>query len=166
MQVSFQAPCDVHVTERMVKYDRFRVQNKNGGMQMRVLIVEDDLISRNMLRHILAKFGRCDIAADGQKAVEAYRLAWEKSEPYDLICMDIMMPVLSGNDALIKIREIEKKMNLGSDAEVKVIMTTALNDNTNVTDALYKGGAAAYFVKPIEQDRLIQELRLLGLLDN
>ena len=71
---------------------------------MRILIVEDDFISRNVLQHILSEFGTCDIAVDGQEAVAAFKRSWGSSSPYDLICMDIMMPGLDGHEALDQIQ--------------------------------------------------------------
>lgn len=132
---------------------------------MRILIVEDDLISRNMLHQILSGLGQCDIAVDGKEAVDAFQQAWNASAPYDLICMDIMMPGLNGHEALDQIRGIETQMEIPKNTEVKVIMTTASDDKRNVSDALFKGGASAYFVKPVDPDKLTDELRILGLLD-
>ncbi len=130
---------------------------------MKVLIVEDDFISRNLLQKILSPYGECDIAVDGEEAIEAYKLSRLKNEPYDLICMDIMMPNMDGHEALMKIREIEKEMGIRDAAEVKVIMTTALDDPKTVVKAFYRGGAASYIVKPISRQRLFQEMRKLGL---
>lgn len=132
---------------------------------MRILIVEDDFVSRNVLQRILAEYGQCDIAVDGKEAVDAFKHAWGESKPYDLVCMDIMMPNLNGHEALVQIRDFEKQMDLKSNAEAKVIMTTALNDNKNVSDAFYKGSASSYFVKPIDRNKMVEELRLLGLID-
>ena len=131
---------------------------------MRVLIVEDDFISRNVLQHILSEYGQCDIAVDGQEAVDAFKQSWGDSRPYDLICMDIMMPGLDGHEALAQIRDFEQQLKLKSPDEAKVIMTTSLNDKKNVADAFYKGGASSYFVKPIDRKKLLEELRLLGLI--
>jgi two-component system chemotaxis response regulator CheY len=132
---------------------------------MRILIVEDDFVSRNVLQHILVDFGQCDIAVDGQEAVNAFKLAWSESQPYDLILMDIMMPNLNGHEALVQIREFEEQMELNCNSEVKVIMVTALDDNRNVSDAFYKGGASSYFVKPVNRKKIVAELRLLGLIN-
>jgi two-component system chemotaxis response regulator CheY len=131
---------------------------------MRILIVEDDFISRNVLQHILSEFGQCDIAVDGREAVAAFKRSWDNSMPYDLICMDILMPDLDGHEALGQIREFEKQMEVECAAEANVIMTTSLNDKKNVSEAFYKGGVSSYFVKPIDRDKLVEELRLLGLL--
>ncbi len=132
---------------------------------MRTLIVEDDFVSRKIMKKILSAYGECDIAVNGQEAVDAFKLAWVESQPYDLICMDIMMPTMNGQEALHRIRQIERKRGLGSSDEAKVIMTTALNDKKEVVDAFYKGGASSYFVKPIEIDEFVRELKILGLIE-
>ena len=44
----------------------------------------------------LSKYGECDITVDGMEAVDAFMMALEDKEPYDLICLDIMMPVMDG----------------------------------------------------------------------
>jgi two-component system chemotaxis response regulator CheY len=48
--------------------------------------------------------------------------------------------------------------------EVKVIMITALGDPKNAINAFFKGGASSYIVKPIIKQKLIEEMRTLGLL--
>lgn len=131
---------------------------------MRVLIVEDDFTSRKLLQGILLPYGQCDVAVDGEEAIEAFVIAWKESKPYDLICMDIMMPNLDGQQALIKIREMEEDMGVELADAVKVIMMTALNDPKNVFESLYKGCAASYLVKPITKSNVIDELMHLGLI--
>lgn len=131
---------------------------------MRILIVEDDFIARRILKEILSTYGDCDIVVDGEEAIQAFRLAWEDGNPYDLICMDIMMPNINGQEALKEIRDIEKQIGIKSIEEVKVVMITALDDPKSVIHAYYKGGATSYIVKPVERDKLLEELRLLGLI--
>ncbi|BEH10725.1 MULTISPECIES: response regulator [Geobacter] len=131
---------------------------------MKTLIVEDDFISRKIMKELLASLGECDIATDGEEAVQAFRLALDEHRPYDLVCMDIMMPNMDGHEALEQIREIEREMGLNGAQEVKVIMTTALDDPKNVVEAFYRGGATSYLVKPITKQRLMKEIRSHGLL--
>jgi two-component system chemotaxis response regulator CheY len=131
---------------------------------MRILIVEDDLGSRKLLQNILSPYGECDLAVDGEEAMDAFKLAWKEQSPYDLIFMDIMMPKVNGHEALRNIRIYETEKGINSDKEVKVIMTTVLEDSKNVMTALYKGGAVAYIVKPIDKQKLINELKDLGLI--
>jgi len=131
---------------------------------MKTLIVEDDFICRQIMKDILKKYGDCDIVVDGEEAIQAFRLAWEDNEPYDLICMDIMMPRMDGQEALKQIRAFEKEMNIRGVNEVKVIMTTALGDPKTVVDSFYKSGATSYLVKPLTEDILLAEMKSFGLL--
>jgi two-component system chemotaxis response regulator CheY len=129
---------------------------------MKILIVEDDFTNRKIMQKILSAYGDCDIAVDGMEAIDAFRMATEDGRPYDLICMDIMMPNMDGQEALSEIRNIEQNMGLAAKDEVKVIMTTALDDPKNVVSAL-KRGAASYVVKPINKQKLFDEISKLGL---
>ena len=63
---------------------------------LKILIAEDDLISRKFLSKFLSQYGECDIVVDGLEAIDAYMLAMREKKPYDLICLDIMMPKLDG----------------------------------------------------------------------
>ncbi len=130
---------------------------------MRILIVEDDFVARRMLKEILSPYGDCDIVVDGEEAAQAFRLAWEDKDPYSLICLDIMMPNVDGHQALKNIRGTEKELGIRGDSEVKVIMVTALGDPRTVIGA-YKEGATSFIVKPIEKQKLINEIRNLGLI--
>ncbi len=131
---------------------------------MRTLIVEDDFTSRAILKKILSPLGECDIAVNGEEAVEAFKLAHRERRPYDLICMDIMMPGMDGQQALRIIRGLERDMDIRGSSEVTVIMTTALDDPKNVVEAYYKGGATSYISKPIDKRMLLHLLGTLGLI--
>ncbi|MEZ4527246.1 MAG: response regulator [Desulfobacterales bacterium] len=131
---------------------------------MKILIAEDDFISRRILKEILSPYGDCDVVVDGEEAVQAFQMAIEEKKPYDLICMDIMMPNTDGHEALKRIRETEKAEGIRGSAEVKVIMVTALDDPKTVFQAFYKGGATSYIVKPIDQKKVTGEIRSLGLI--
>lgn len=132
--------------------------------QLNVLIVEDDLTGRRLIQKFLSSYGDCDISVDGKEALLAFRLAWEKEEPYDLICLDVMMPRMDGQDVLKSIRAWEQKRGILLGQGVKIIMTTALDDAKNVLNA-FKAGSEAYIVKPIEKEKLLSEIRKLGLIE-
>lgn len=129
---------------------------------MRFLIVEDDFGSRRLLQAFLKPYGSCDVVVDGEEAIEAFRLAWEDNDPYDAIFLDIMMPKVDGQQALKEIRNIEEKIGIDSVDEVKIVMTTALEDPKNVVEAYHKGGATSYLVKPIDKEMIQQEMARLG----
>jgi two-component system chemotaxis response regulator CheY len=129
----------------------------------RVLIVEDDFMTRHLLKKLLSEYGSIDIAIDGNEAVLAFRSALEAGQPYDLICMDIKMKRVDGQEALKRIRAIEAEQGVRSANEVKVIMVTSLDDPKSVVEAMYRGGATSYITKPVDTGKLVAELKDLGL---
>ncbi|MGE0917307.1 response regulator [Trichlorobacter lovleyi] len=131
---------------------------------MKCLIVEDDFISRRILRELLNPHFEIEIAVDGEEAITAFKLAHQAKSPFDLICMDIMMPKMDGREALRLIRQLEKELEIPPNLETKIVMTTALDDPKTVFDSFYQDGATAYLVKPISKQKLIRELRALGLI--
>ena len=130
---------------------------------MRILIVEDDMTSRLLLRKMLEPFGTCDIAVNGKEAVEAFRRAHEAANPYALVCLDIMMPEMDGQAALKELRGQEEAKALPPSNAAKIVMTTALRDLDNVTNA-YRELCDGYLVKPISRDKLVGLLKELDLL--
>jgi len=130
---------------------------------MRILIVEDDMTSRLLLRKMLEPFGACDVAVNGKEAVEAFRLASKQGEPYTLVCLDIMMPEMDGQTALKEIRALEQAAGRLPSQAAKIVMTTALRDIENVTLA-YRELCDGYLVKPIVRDKLVTLLKELNLL--
>ena len=130
---------------------------------MRILIVEDDMTSRLLLGKMLEPFGTCDTAVNGKKAVEAFRQAHESGTPYALVCLDIMMPEMDGQAALKAIRAQEEALALPPSRAAKIVMTTALRDLDNVTNA-YRELCDGYLVKPILREKLVALLKELDLL--
>lgn len=68
---------------------------------MKILLAEDDFVTRKFMVGFLSKYGECDVTVDGMEAVDAFMMALEDGEPYDLVCLDIMMPVMDGYQALM-----------------------------------------------------------------
>ena len=130
---------------------------------MRILIAEDDFASRKFMMKFLSKYGECDVTVDGMEAADAYLMALDAETPYDLVCLDIMMPTLDGYQALKAIRDIEEDRGLEEDARAKIIMTTALNEGANVNKA-FDLGCVAYAGKPIDQAKFENVLRKLNLI--
>jgi two-component system chemotaxis response regulator CheY len=131
---------------------------------MRALIVEDNFINRCVLLGILNKYGECHIAVNGKEALKAFDEAHAEKKPYDLICLDIMMPEMDGHETLTHIRERERAMGLDGLDGVKVIMTTAMTDGKTIMSA-FREQCEAYLIKPIDVQKLLAEVRKMGLIE-
>lgn len=130
---------------------------------MRTLLAEDDFASRKFMAKFLSQYGECDVTVDGEEAVDAFLMSLEAEEPYDLVCLDIMMPVLDGYQVLKAIRDIEAEHGIQKSKRVKVIMMTALNEERNVKMA-FELGCEGYSGKPVDVEKFGQVLKKLGLI--
>jgi len=131
-------------------------------MSMKILVVEDDYISRRLLCRYLEPYGACEEAVNGNEAVAAVRLALDGDVHYDLICLDIMMPGLDGQQTLEIIRRLETEHEVQIGRGAKIIMTSAMEDNQNIMQA-FMASADGYVVKPIERLKFIATLEEVGL---
>ena len=122
---------------------------------MKILIVEDDFTSRVLLQELLTPFGECHVAVNGKEALAAFAKALKEHRPYDLLCVDIMMPEMDGQTALKEIRAQEEALGIYSHRGAKIIMTTALDDVRNIMDAFH-GLCDGYLVKPIAKAKLLE----------
>jgi two-component system, chemotaxis family, chemotaxis protein CheY len=130
---------------------------------MKALVVEDEFVARSILQRFLVRYGACDVAVDGDEAVAAVSSGLEEAAPYELVCLDIGLPKLNGQDVLQRIRELELERGIQLGQGCRVIMTTAATAKDHVLGA-FRGGADAYLTKPISLPALTQELKTLRLL--
>ena len=130
---------------------------------MKILIVEDDMVSRRFLGKFLAQYGECDIVVDGMEALDAYLMAIKEEDPYDLICLDIMMPKVDGVKVLKAIRDFEIQRGILPDNKVKIIIITALAD-TEFVNRAFELGCEAYAAKPIDTEKLVEVMNKLGVI--
>lgn len=130
---------------------------------MKILMLEDEFFCRLALQKLLLAYGDCHIAAAAEEAVTAFEVALEAGEPYDLACLDIMLPDSDGQLVLKRIREIEKSQRVVAEHRCKILMTTALNDMKSIMGA-YNETCDGYLVKPVTHEKLVkafQEIKLL-----
>ena len=130
---------------------------------MKTLIVDDSATARAVLEKMLEPYGACDNAYDGRQGLEAFRHALESNEPYDLVCLDILMPEMNGQEVLKEIRALEVSRGIWGGRGAKVIMTTMVDDSEHVIEALIED-IEAYLVKPIRKKELLNTLQSLGLI--
>jgi len=115
-------------------------------MAQSVLIVDDAVFMRLMIREILEKNGYRVVgeAENGIKAIEAYK----ELEP-DIVTMDITMPEMNGIAALKEIKKIDSSAN--------VVMCSAMGQQSMVIESI-KAGARDFIVKPFNSDRIIEAI--------
>ncbi|MCL0051974.1 response regulator [Peptococcaceae bacterium] len=116
-------------------------------MAKKILIVDDAVFMRMMIKNIVAKAGYEVVgeAENGAQAVEMYK----ELKP-DLVIIDIIMPEMGGIQAVKAIKEIDPNAN--------IIMCSAMGQQAMVMEAI-QAGAKDFIVKPFQQDRILQAIK-------
>ncbi len=115
----------------------------------RVLLVEDHPVNCQIIQMILSDFVALDIANDGAQGVEAFG-----QKTYDLILMDMQMPVMDGVSATREIRRLEA---LSQQPRTPIVMLTANAQPEHLALAM-QAGADHYLTKPVAAEALIDLL--------
>lgn len=129
---------------------------------MNILIVEDDTISQKIILDCLLEH-KCSLVSSAVEAVEMFLLALNQNNPYDLVCMDIILPEFDGYETIKRIRNIEKKYNIPKEKSIKIIITTIVNDSRNLKKC-FDLNCDAYAGKPINKKELINTIKSLNLI--
>ena len=131
---------------------------------MRILVAEDDRISRTFLQKFMSQYGEVDVAVDGMEAVDLYMDSIKTQNPYDLLCLDIMMPKVDGLKVLKVIRQLEAQKKVSEEEHLRIIMMTALAD-VGYVDEAFRQGCDAYASKPVDTEKGEEVMKNLGLID-
>jgi two-component system, chemotaxis family, chemotaxis protein CheY len=113
----------------------------------RVLVVDDAMIMRKLIRDVAVEAG-WEVAGEAANGAEAVAL-YEKLRP-DLVTMDLVMPVMGGNEALRRIR--------AADPDARVLVVTALDQKQTLTESI-RDGAIDFIVKPFDRERILGFLK-------
>jgi len=123
-------------------------------MDINVLIVDDTMFMRSLLKTILTKRGYNVVGeeGDGQKALEKYIELYNKPEKVDLVLMDITMPVMDGIEAVKRLKQFDK--------DAVIVMCSSVSSEQNVFHALQEG--AKHFIrKPFEEAKVIETIEFV-----
>lgn len=118
---------------------------------MNILLVEDVTINRVILKNILQNFNcvnNIDEAKDGIEAIEKIIRAYNRNNKYDIIFLDIIMPMQSGYHVLEQIKKYEKNNNISDNNRTKIITISSLDSDEEKNKSL-KMGADDAIIKPI-----------------
>ncbi len=117
---------------------------------MKVLIAEDDAVSRTILKKSVEKFGHeCLAAEDGEKAWELF----QNTPEVDVVISDWMMPGVDGPELCRRVRETK------SDSYTFFIFLTALGDKEHLLEGM-RAGADDFLSKPLDREQL--QVRLIA----
>ena len=130
---------------------------------MKTLIVDNEEADRVAVQEILLDYGECDFAENGREAVDEFQRAWSGGNPYDLVCLDLQMPVLDGFETLRVLREMERAMSVTDAERCRIFMITT-HTAIRGKDRARTLGCDAYFLKPFKRRLFINRLQNFGLL--
>jgi HD-like signal output (HDOD) protein/FixJ family two-component response regulator len=130
---------------------------------MKILIVDDDLVSRSKMEVLMSAFGECTLAQDGLEAVSNFKGAWDSAAPFDLITLDIEMPGLNGEEVLSQIRDFEASQSATPDKQAVIFMVTSLSEKERVLKCL-SCGCQDYIVKPFNIKVIREKLQKFGMI--
>jgi signal transduction histidine kinase/DNA-binding response OmpR family regulator len=152
-QLTAQGPLEQAVAEAAEEPARAPTIEKG----LSVLVAEDNEINALLARALLTRLGyRPTVAADGAAALEAWQAARAAGTPYDLVLMDVQMPVMDGLTAARRLREAEAEGGLPP------VPLWALTANASAEDreAALAAGMTGVLTKPLDRERLRDALAL------
>lgn len=129
---------------------------------IRALVIEDDPAIRDMIRRFLAPVALCDLAGDGVTGLAALEQAMDRGQPYELVCLDLVMPVMDGWETLARLRELEDLRGIGDPARVRVLVLTARDSSQNLARLRAFTSREGLLLKPFRRSDLFEHIRLLG----
>jgi len=132
----------------------------------KVLIVDDSDFQADMLASILDDLGISNVtkAINGSDALKHFKEALLSGSAYSLVFLDIVMPEMDGQEALQRMRALEKEAGIGGDDKTTIIMVTSLSSPADMITALIEGDCTDYVVKPVAESVLKALLVKYGLI--
>lgn len=129
---------------------------------MKILIVDDEIISRKILTRKMEALGECLPVDNSRRALEEFDKSVRENNPFDLITLDVSMPHMDGRQVLAEIRKKEARLHRTKKDQVKIIMVTA-RMNRSTIKACIKLGCNGYLSKPVTQVQILESLGKMGL---
>ncbi|WP_035237100.1 HDOD domain-containing protein [Desulfobacter vibrioformis] len=128
---------------------------------MKILIVDDEEISRKILLLKMKDMGTCVAVNSAKEALAELEKAKAEKHPFDVITLDVSMPVMNGQELLEHIRKKEVQNKIPKNDRVKILMITA-RMNVGTINACIKRGCNGYLTKPVSQAQLAQSFSQMG----
>ncbi len=130
-----------------------RKKKEKDFRKLRILLAEDNEINQRIIQYSLTNAGfEVEIAGNGQEAINKY-----SENDYDLVLMDVQMPILDGFEATAHIREMESAIGLNS-GRVPIVALTA-NAMKGDREKCLEAGMDEYLSKPFTPDDLLNIIK-------
>jgi len=132
---------------------------------MKIMVVDDDPISRKILSEILSDLGVCHQFDRGTDALAAFDKAIYENQPYHLITLDISMPDIDGITVLNHFRTKEAEFKITKEKKSKVVMITSHDSKDALLSAISED-CTDYIIKPFNKKYILKRFAKLGIIDD
>jgi two-component system chemotaxis response regulator CheY len=128
---------------------------------VKALIVDDCELSRQLMILCIEAYADIDLAGNGEEAIELAKQAIDKKENYNLICVDLNMPLVDGHETMQSIRKLET--DAGAEKAV-FFMITSSNAPDDMIKAISLGQCNDYMMKPVMRKTFLELLKKHNLI--
>ena len=130
---------------------------------MKTLVVEDDATTAAVMAGLLELYGEVSLVQSGAAALDLFSHALKSGEAFDLVCLDIMLPDMSGKDVLKALRDHEAFIGCQESDAARIVMTSSRKDPPAILGS-FREQCDGYLVKPATQSKLHQMIKKQGLI--
>ncbi len=131
---------------------------------MNIIIDDDQRTNLKVVEPKLKTYGKLTMTQNGALALQFFKEGLESGSLFDLVLLDIMMPVMDGHTTLLEMRALKRKHKVSASEEAKIIMLSTMDTQNHMDQALKMGGASGYIVKQPMYENLVDRLKQLKIL--
>ncbi len=129
---------------------------------MRVLVVDDELVSLKKMQKIMESIAECQTADCGKDAIDVFRAGYRNGAPFDVVTLDVSMPEMDGTEVLLEMRAIEEDCKVSRENGCKIMMVTSHSDKDTVITCV-QAGCNDYIAKPFDRETVLKKLADNGI---
>lgn len=117
--------------------------------QFSMLVVDDDQLCRVILQGVLSSYGDIHFAKNGKQGLQQFQDAYEKGQPYSVVFMDLVMPEMNGWQAVLKIRELEARLNIHQKTKIVIASSKRYDKGGEILESFKEAGVDLFLEKPV-----------------
>ena len=129
---------------------------------MKILVVDDEVVSRTKMKLIMNHFGLCIAVDNGLTAINSFKNALGYKKPFDIVTLDISMPDMDGMEVLARLRQMEVGAGVKRENQSIILMVTGDSDHSTVVESI-ELGCDDYISKPFKKSIIVEKLERLGV---